>query len=231
MSYIEQNSSLPSCWRNILSKYLLSSQFKELDDFVFQSYQSNQCFPPIQEVFRAFQWCKWDEIKVVIIGQDPYPTINNANGLAFSVRENQKLPSSLSNIYREIENSYDLLFKLTNGNLEFWAKQGVLLLNSILTVEENKAGSHQKKGWENFTSYVIQQINHKKSNIVFMLWGGMAQKKCESIDTTQHFVLKSGHPSPLSANRGFWFGNNHFKLCNQYLVQNNISPIQWFNPI
>lgn len=231
MSYLELNSTLPSCWKYILHEYLISNRFKDLDNFVQQAYQNKTCFPPIHEVFRAFQLCSWDNIKVVIIGQDPYPTVHNANGLAFSVRDHQKLPASLSNIYREIEISNDLCYKITNGNLEFWAKQGVLLLNTILTVEENRAGAHQKKGWEDFTHFVLEQINAKKNNVVFMLWGSFAQKRGKNVDVDKHCVLQSGHPSPLSANRGLWFGNNHFNLCNDYLIKHQLTPIEWFKKI
>ena len=163
---------------------------------------------------------------MVIIGQDPYHGVGQANGLCFSVNENIAIPPSLKNIFKEIETDLNQPFPV-HGNLEFWAKQGVLLLNATLTVRAHDAGSHQKKGWEKFTDTVISQISLKKENVVFLLWGGFAKKKGAKIDKDKHYVLTSGHPSPLSANRGFWFGNKHFSKTNTFLKSKELEIIKW----
>jgi uracil-DNA glycosylase len=176
-------------------------------------------------IFNAFNLCPFNEVKVVIIGQDPYHGPGQAHGLCFSVKENIAFPPSLINIFKEIQNDTGIP-RPSSGNLERWAQQGVLLLNATLTVRAHMAGSHQKKGWEVFTDSVINIINRDKNNIVFLLWGAYAQKKGESIDRSRHLVLESVHPSPLSASRGF-FGNKHFSLCNKYLKENGLEPINW----
>jgi uracil-DNA glycosylase len=176
-------------------------------------------------IFNAFNLCPFDKLKVVLIGQDPYHGPGQAHGLCFSVREGVDYPPSLINIFKEIEKDLGIP-RPSSGNLERWAKQGVLLLNATLTVRAHLAGSHQKKGWEQFTDTVISIINKEKSNIVFLLWGAYAQKKGENIDRSRHLVLESVHPSPLSASRGF-FGNHHFSKCNEYLKENQLSIIDW----
>ncbi len=182
-------------------------------------------YPPAGLIFNAFDLCPFDRVKAVIIGQDPYHGPGQAHGLCFSVRDGVEFPPSLINIFKEIES--DLGYKpLPAGNLERWASQGVLLLNATLTVREHMAGSHQGKGWEQFTDAVIRILNREKSNLVFFLWGAYAQKKGESIDREKHLVLESVHPSPLSASRGF-FGNRHFSRCNAYLAEKGIEPINW----
>ena len=163
---------------------------------------------------------------MVILGQDPYPAPNVANGLCFSVNSEKPIPASLKNIYTEIATSLNTIPPVY-GDLTSWASQGVLLLNSILTVRANEPGSHKKQGWEQFTDAIIKNISEKRKNVVFMLWGGYAKKKGAKINAQKHYVLESGHPSPLSANRGFWFGNNHFNLCNNYLEKNELLPIKW----
>jgi uracil-DNA glycosylase len=176
-------------------------------------------------IFNAFNLCPFDKVKAVIIGQDPYHGPGQAHGLCFSVREGIEFPPSLLNIFKEIDMDLGIVKPLT-GNLERWASQGVLLLNATLTVRAHQAGSHQRKGWEEFTDAAIKVLNLEKKNLVFFLWGAYAQKKGETIDDTRHLVLKSVHPSPLSASRGF-FGNKHFSKCNEYLEKNGISPIMW----
>jgi len=200
--------------------------FKSLLDFVESEYNSKICYPPKAEIFSAFKHCVFDDLKVVIIGQDPYHGKGQANGLCFSVKQGIKHPPSLKNIFTELEIDLKKSYP-TNGNLERWAKQGVLLLNATLTVEESKAGSHQSKGWEKFTDAVIAKISEQKQDVVFLLWGGFAKKKGSKIDKNKHQILESGHPSPLSANRGFWFGNNHFSKCNQFLKSKGLTEIDW----
>ncbi|WP_196889393.1 uracil-DNA glycosylase [Aureivirga sp. CE67] len=217
---------LDSKWEEILSDELAKSYVKELQDFVTNAYNTTTIYPPKEQVFAAFDHCSFKDVKVVIIGQDPYHGPGQAHGLCFSVNENIAIPPSLINIYKEI--CEDLEVETPNhGNLEHWAKQGVLLLNATLTVEAGKAGSHQRKGWEKFTDAVIQKIANDKEEVVFMLWGGYAKKKGRKIDKTKHLVLESGHPSPLSANRGFWFGNKHFSKANSYLKQKGKKEIEW----
>ena len=179
-----------------------------------------------QQIFSAFQMCSFEDLRVVIIGQDPYHGEGQANGLCFSVSEHQSHPPSLINIFKEIELDLNIP-KPASGNLERWSKQGVLMLNATLTVRANEAGSHQKLGWEIFTNTVIEHISDKKENVKFLLWGGFAKKKSILIDTTKHTVLMSGHPSPLSANRGYWFGSNHFSKTNSLLEQDGSEPIDW----
>ncbi len=213
-------------WKSLLKSETEKPYFKALSNFVDQEYTNKQCFPERNKIFNAFNHCSFEDTKVVILGQDPYHKPGLANGLCFSVNSDMAIPASLINIYREIES--DLQQKTPkHGNLTLWAKQGVLLLNATLTVEIHKAGSHQKKGWEQFTDRVIELLSAKKENIVFMLWGGYAKVKGAKVDSSKHLVLQSGHPSPLSANRGYWFGNKHFSSCNTYLKQSQQTPIKW----
>jgi uracil-DNA glycosylase len=212
-------------WKSRLSDEFEKDYFVRLSEFVKEEYRSNTIYPPGSLIFNAFNLCPFDKVKAVIIGQDPYHGPGQAHGLCFSVREGIDFPPSLVNIYKEIES--DLGYKTSGtGNLERWASLGVLLLNATLTVRAHMAASHQRKGWEEFTDFVINILNSEKKNLVFFLWGAYAQKKGESIDRSKHLVLESVHPSPLSASRGF-FGNKHFSRCNDYLVQNGIEPINW----
>ncbi|WP_397446493.1 uracil-DNA glycosylase [Polaribacter sp. R77954] len=213
-------------WKNILQPEFEKPYFIELVNFVKTEYQTHTCYPKGSAIFAAFDFCALHDLKVVIIGQDPYHGPNQANGLCFSVQDEIKHPPSLINIFKEVSNDLNVAYP-QSGNLEKWAKQGVLLLNATLTVRAHEAGSHQKKGWETFTDQVIQQISNQKENIVFLLWGGFAKKKKKLIDTKKHYVLETGHPSPLSANRGYWFGNQHFSKTNTYLKSIDKKPINW----
>ena len=201
--------------------------FKNLLQQVDEEYQNHTCYPQKELIFNAFNQFSFDELKVVIIGQDPYHGDGEANGLCFSVNDGIAIPPSLKNIFSEINNEYDRLFFPTTGNLEHWAKQGVLLLNASLTVRKDLANSHKHLKWNVFTDAIIQYISDNTENVVFLLWGSFAQKKGNKIDRTKHLVLETGHPSPLSANRGFWFGNNHFVKANEYLVSKNKEVITW----
>ena len=203
-------------WEKTLAKEFNASYFKKLTAFVANQYAHYSCYPTQSNIFQAFNACPLDQLKVVILGQDPYHGPGQAHGLSFSVPEGVKHPPSLVNIFKEIENDLDIPYP-KSGNLMPWAKQGVFLLNASLTVQAHQAGSHQKQGWERFTDAVIKTISEEKVGVVFMLWGTYAKKKSNLIDTSKHLVLTSGHPSPLSANRGYWFGNKHFSRCNQYL--------------
>ncbi|MBB3700186.1 uracil-DNA glycosylase [Flammeovirga yaeyamensis] len=216
---------ISSSWKDKLQEEFDKPYFEELVTFVKAEYASKEIFPPASQIFNAFDRCKFDDIKVVIIGQDPYHDVNQAHGLCFSVNDGVKIPPSLRNIFKEINNDLGIE-PPTSGNLERWADQGVLLLNATLTVEAHKAGSHQKKGWEEFTSAVIKKVSDECEGVVFLLWGSYAQKKGEVIDETRHKVFKSVHPSPLSASRGF-FGNHQFSNTNAYLKQNGKTEIQW----
>ncbi len=212
-------------WGAQLAPEFEKPYFVQLADFVRQEYRTQQIFPPKKLIFNAFDLCPFDRVKVVIIGQDPYHGIGQAHGLSFSVNEGVEIPPSLRNIYKEI--SSDLgIEPLQHGNLERWARQGVLLLNATLTVRANMAGSHQKHGWEQFTDTAIRTLAAQREHIVFMLWGNYAQQKAQFIDPTKHLILRSVHPSPLSASRG-WFGCKHFSQANNYLIQNGLEPIDW----
>ncbi|MDO4725845.1 MAG: uracil-DNA glycosylase [Porphyromonadaceae bacterium] len=213
-------------WKEILQAEFDKSYFKELVAFVKNEYKTHRVFPPAQLIFNAFDSCPFDKVKVVLLGQDPYHGVGQAHGLCFSVNENIALPPSLINIYKEISDDLGIP-PLQSGNLIRWANQGVLLLNATLTVRANKPGSHQNKGWEQFTDAVIQAISDKKEGVVFLLWGNYAKQKGAKIDRTKHLVLESGHPSPMSANKGYWFGNKHFSKTNNYLTNKNLSPIDW----
>ena len=212
-------------WKSKLNTEFEKEYFLRLSEFVKEEYRKNTIYPPGSLIFNAFNLCPFQKVKAVIIGQDPYHGPGQAHGLCFSVREEIDFPPSLINIFKEIESDLGIK-RPVNGNLERWAAQGVLLLNATLTVKAHQAGSHQKKGWEEFTDSVISILNNEKENIVFFLWGAYAQKKGESIDRSKHLVLESVHPSPLSAMRGF-FGNKHFSKCNDYLVKHSIEPINW----
>ncbi|TDX10384.1 uracil-DNA glycosylase [Flavobacterium sp. S87F.05.LMB.W.Kidney.N] len=215
-----------SSWKPVLNEEFEKPYFKELIEFVKSEYTTKVCYPKGSQIFSAFDHCHFDEVKVVIIGQDPYHGPNQANGLCFSVNDGIPFPPSLYNIFREIESDLNKPLPKT-GNLEPWADQGVFLLNATLTVRQSEAGSHQGKGWEKFTDAVIKQISTEKENVVFLLWGGFAQKKAALIDASKHHILKSGHPSPLSANRGFWFGNKHFSQTNDFLKSKGLKEIEW----
>ena len=215
-----------SSWQNLLSIEFDKPYFQHLGSFVESEYATQKCYPKESEIFAAFNYCHFDAVKVVIIGQDPYHGFGQANGLCFSVSEGISFPPSLINIFKEIEIDLNTSFPKT-GNLQRWADQGVLLLNATLTVRESEAGSHQNKGWETFTDVVIQKISDEKEKIVFLLWGGFAKKKGAKIDRNRHHVLETGHPSPLSANRGLWFGNKHFSKTNAYLQTLGRETIEW----
>lgn len=213
-------------WKAVLSEEFEKPYFQHLIEFVKSEYKTHVCYPKGSQIFAAFDHCHFNQVKVVIIGQDPYHGPNQANGLCFSVNDGISFPPSLYNIFREIETDLNKPMPKT-GNLERWADQGVLLLNATLTVRQGEAGSHQKKGWETFTDAVIQKVSDEKQNVVFLLWGGFAQKKGTMIDGSKHLILNSGHPSPLSANRGFWFGNKHFSKTNEYLKSLGKKEIEW----
>ena len=212
-------------WRKVLQPEFDKPYFELLTNFVRRAYQTTQCFPPAGQIFRAFDLCPFDKVRVVIIGQDPYHDVNQAHGLCFSVQDGVPAPPSLVNIYKELNRDLGNPIP-TSGNLTHWAEQGVLLLNATLTVEAHKAGSHQGKGWEELTDAAIQALNNQRSNIVFMLWGSYAQRKGQFIDRRKHLVLTAVHPSPLSAYRGF-IGCGHFSQANNYLLQHGQSPIAW----
>ncbi len=220
------NLELASSWKKHLASEFSKEYFINLDSFLDYEYANSICYPISNQIFNCFEKCPFQETKVVILGQDPYHGAGQANGLCFSVNENCPFPPSLNNIFKELKE--DLGIPLPpNGNLERWARQGVLLLNATLTVKSNEAGSHQKKGWEVFTDAVIHLLNNEKRNLVFLLWGNYAQNKGKIIDQKKHLVLKSRHPSPLSANQGGWFGEKHFSKTNNYLEINNLGKINW----
>ncbi len=219
------NLQLEAGWNEVLKDEFEKPYFKDLIKFVDSEYQTKIIYPPKENIFAAFNTTPFHQVKVVILGQDPYHGPNQANGLSFSVNQGVKLPPSLQNIYKEL--NADLGNEISNsGDLSAWAKQGVLLLNATLTVEASKAGSHQKKGWENFTDYVIASLADNRENIVFILWGSYAQKKGKKIDRNKHFVIETAHPSPLSVYRGFW-DSKPFSKTNDYLNSKNIKPINW----
>ncbi len=223
------NINIPLEWKHLLSDEFEKMYFKSLTSKVRNEYLTQTVFPPPKQIFRAFELCSIKDLKVVILGQDPYHTPGVADGLAFSTPSQNKIPPSLQNIFKEIELEYGQGRKgivNTNPDLTKWAKQGVLLLNTSLSVRSGEANSHADNGWHIFTDAVISAISEHNKHIVFMLWGAFAQKKSELIDETKHLILKSVHPSPLSAHRGF-FGNNHFKKVNIYLKENNSKEIDW----
>tara|TARA_B100000809_G_scaffold266760_1_gene331263 strand:- start:7649 stop:8314 length:666 start_codon:yes stop_codon:yes gene_type:complete len=218
--------SIQNTWKEKLEKETEKPYFKELSSFVEEEYNTSECFPLQENIFSAFNHCSFEDVKIVLIGQDPYHDKGQANGLCFSVADGIKHPPSLVNIFKELNADLNIDFPIS-GDLSRWAKQGVLLLNATLTVKAHAAGSHQKKGWEKFTDAVIQKISDEKEHVVFLLWGGYAKKKGAKIDTDKHCVLKSGHPSPLSANRGYWFENKHFSQTNAFLKETTQKEIVW----
>jgi uracil-DNA glycosylase len=212
-------------WKARLSEEFDKSYFKTLIDFIKEEYRTQTVYPPGKEIFKAFDSCDFDDVKVVIIGQDPYHGPGQANGLCFSVHDGIRMPPSLVNIFKEIRD--DLKKPIpSSGDLSRWASQGVLLLNATLTVRASTPGSHQSKGWEAFTDAVIKKISEEKEHVVFLLWGAYAQKKGEIIDRNKHLVLMSAHPSPFSADRGF-FGCKHFSKANEYLKSKGLKEIDW----
>ena len=219
--------NLNADWKNILSEEIQKPYFEDLLEIVDQEYNEQICYPPKELIFSAFNYCSLNDLKVVIIGQDPYHGRGEANGLSFSVNDGVRIPPSLRNIYRELNDDIGTIFLPTSGNLEKWAKQGVLLLNASLTVREDTPNSHKHLKWNLFTDAVIQKISNNRENIVFLLWGAFAHKKGLKIDRSKHLVLESGHPSPMSANQGKWFGNKHFTKTNDYLKSKGIESIEW----
>ena len=220
------NVRISPSWNALLSSEFEKPYFQALTSFVKKEYSEHICYPKGKEIFAAFDQCPVENLKVVLLGQDPYHGEGQANGLCFSVRDGIAHPPSLVNIFKEIEEDLKLPYP-QSGNLSRWAEQGVLLLNATLTVRANTAGSHQGQGWETFTDAVIKSISDNCQHIVFLLWGSFAKKKIALIDTQKHCVLSSGHPSPLSANRGYWFGNKHFSKTNAYLSSVGKQAIDW----
>jgi uracil-DNA glycosylase len=219
------NVQLESSWKKYLESEFSKDYFLQLAEFIRKEYSMQTIYPPGPQIFNAFEFCHFDDLKVVVIGQDPYHGPGQAHGLCFSVQDGIKKPPSLVNIFKEIQNDLGNVIP-ESGNLERWAKQGVLLLNATLTVRAKSPGSHQKKGWEEFTDKVIEVISSETEGIVFLLWGAYAQKKGDRIDTTRHFVLKAAHPSPFSAHNGF-FGCGHFSRTNEFLKSIGKVPIEW----
>jgi len=217
--------NLHKTWATLLAKELQSKYFIDLDKFLSTEYKSKTIFPKYENIFRAFNLLSPCEVKVVIIGQDPYHGLNQANGLAFSVCDRCKIPPSLKNIFKELVDDSNCEYP-SNGNLTSWAEQGVLLINSVLTVQEAQANSHRNIGWENFTNSIIDKLSKEYENIVFILWGGPSQKKESFIDESKHLILKAPHPSPLSSYRGF-FGSKPFSKTNKYLRDKNRGRIDW----
>lgn len=219
------NVQIEAGWKARLTEEFEKPYFVRLTDFVRQEYHTTTCYPPGRLIFNAFNLCPFDKVKVVIIGQDPYHGPGQAHGLCFSVNDGVLFPPSLRNIFKEIEDDLGTPVP-ASGNLTRWAEQGVLLLNATLTVRAHQAGSHQHRGWEEFTDAAIKALAEQREGLVFILWGSYAQKKGAFIDKTRHLVLASAHPSPLSAFHGF-FGNKHFSRTNAYLIQHGETPINW----
>lgn len=219
------NVRIEESWRQRLQSEFDKPYFTELVSFVRSEYSQGACYPPGSKIFNAFNTTPFDDVKVVILGQDPYHEPGQAMGLSFSVPEGVLLPPSLKNIYAEIHDELGVPVP-SSGDLTRWARQGVLLLNATLTVRRGQAGSHQRRGWETFTDAAINRLAAEREHLVFMLWGSYAGQKASFIDSNRHLVLRSAHPSPLSAYRGF-FGNHHFQLCNDYLSRNGVKPIEW----
>ena len=216
---------IETSWQEKLQQEFDEPYFEELIEFVRREYAQGTCYPPGNLIFNAFNLCPLPQVKVVLIGQDPYHEPGQAHGLCFSVNDGVPFPPSLRNIFQEIQTDLGTPVP-ASGNLTRWAEQGVLLLNATLTVRAHAAASHQKHGWERFTDAVIRLVSAECEHVVFILWGSYAQSMATLIDSTKHCVLRAAHPSPLSAYRGV-FGNHHFSLCNQYLLQHNIKPIDW----
>jgi uracil-DNA glycosylase len=223
------NLTLPQSWQLPLHDTLKQPYFEELQAAVVAEYKEHSCFPPAELIFSAFANCSWQDVTVVVIGQDPYHGVGEANGLSFSVNDGVRIPPSLRNIFKEVTADLGSIFVPSTGNLEAWAKQGVLLLNASLTVRKDQPNSHKHLKWNLFTDAVIQKLSEEKEGLVFLLWGGFAHKKGTKIDRSKHLVLESGHPSPMSANQGKWFGNGHFSKTNAYLKSRNKKPIDWLD--
>lgn len=220
------NVKIDNSWREHIGAEFEKPYFSALTDFVRHEYTTTTCYPPGSLIFNAFNLCPFDRVKVVIIGQDPYHEPGQAQGLSFSVPEGVPFPPSLQNIFKEIQ--FDLGKPMPpTGDLTRWTEQGVLLLNATLTVRAHQAASHQRHGWEQFTDAAIRALNAERESLVFILWGGYARSKAQLIDRSRHLVLESVHPSPLSANRGGWFGNHHFSQCNAYLREHGEQEIDW----
>ena len=217
---------IEASWKQYLKSEFEKPYFAKLTENVRNEYKNGLCFPPAKLVYNAFNLCPFNKVKVVILGQDPYHELGQAMGLSFSVPDGVMLPPSLQNIYKEIHSDLGKPIP-TSGDLTRWAKQGVLLLNATLTVRAHEANSHQALGWQNFTDAAIETINTHREHIVFMLWGGFARSKKRLIDTNRHCIIESVHPSPLSANRGGWFGQHQFSRCNAYLKQYGLGEIDW----
>ena len=235
-SYQFMHVKIEDSWKEALAEEFQKEYFARLTDFVRTEYRQHTCYPPGQEVFNAFNLCPLPDVKVVILGQDPYHGPGQAEGLCFSVKTGIPLPPSLVNILKEVKDDVGTIpdiikdaqgRSMYDGSLRRWAQQGVFLLNTCLTVREHVAFSHSRQGWETFTDAVIKTISDRREHVVFLLWGGPAKQKRKLIDTTKHLVLESVHPSPLSANRGGWFGNHHFSKCNDWLQQHGLTPIIW----
>lgn len=220
------NVKIDNSWREHIGAEFEKPYFSALTDFVRHEYTTTTCYPPGSLIFNAFNLCPFDRVKAVIIGQDPYHEPGQAQGLSFSVPEGVPFPPSLQNIFKEIQLDLGKPMPPT-GDLTRWAEQGVLLLNATLTVRAHQAASHQRHGWEQFTDAAIRALNAERESLVFILWGGYARSKAQLIDRSRHLVLESVHPSPLSANRGGWFGNHHFSQCNAYLREHGEQEIDW----
>lgn len=217
---------IEASWKEHLCQEFEKPYFEQLTAVVRQEYMKSTCYPPGKLIFNAFNLCPFDKVKVVIIGQDPYHEPGQAHGLSFSVQDGVQFPPSLQNIFKEIQSDLGTPIPFS-GNLTRWAEQGVLLLNATLTVRAHQANSHSTLGWQTFTDAAIRALAAQRQHIVYMLWGGYARGKAYMIDRQNNLVLESVHPSPLSANRGGWFGNHHFSRCNQYLQDNGMTPIMW----
>ena len=217
---------IEASWKEHLCQEFEKPYFEQLTAAVRQEYMKSTCYPPGKLIFNAFNLCPFDKVKVVIIGQDPYHEPGQAHGLSFSVQDGVQFPPSLQNIFKEIQSDLGTPIPFS-GNLTRWAEQGVLLLNATLTVRAHQANSHSTLGWQTFTDAAIRALAAQRQHIVYMLWGGYARGKAYMIDRQNNLVLESVHPSPLSANRGGWFGNHHFSRCNQYLRDNCMTPIMW----
>jgi uracil-DNA glycosylase len=217
--------NISDSWKNILQPEFEKSYFKELAEFVKTEYKNHTCYPDKKDIFAAFNACSFNDLKVVIIGQDPYHGNKQANGLCFSVQDGIKHPPSLKNIFKELETDVQKPVPIS-GDLSAWAQQGVLLLNATLTVRESEAGSHQKQGWETFTDQVISKISAEKEHVVFLLWGKFAESKMKLIHLEKHTIITAPHPSPLGAWRG-WFGSKHFSKTNAFLIEIGAKPIEW----
>ncbi|MEI6480171.1 MAG: uracil-DNA glycosylase [bacterium] len=222
---MSQTIRIEESWKKALENEFGKTYFKELSDFVKDEYKKHKVFPQPKDIFRAFDMCPFNKVKVVIIGQDPYHGAHQANGLSFAVHEGIQIPPSLQNIFKEIKSDLGIE-PVQNGDLSRWAKQGVLLLNATLTVRASSPGSHQNKGWEEFTDAAIKALSDQRENLVFMLWGNYAKKKGMVIDRSKHLVLESAHPSPFSAANGF-FGCKHFSKTNKYLQEHEKTEIDW----